>query len=245
MSKKALEKPLSLDHLTKVRNRVYRIGIELEGGWKTLPPGTNLARDGSVRFRDEDMLSGLRHMGEIPSPVLTVEQWPTWMKQFYPHFVNETCGLHVHLSFRSALTYSRLMAPTYPSTIIAYLTAWAKQENLSSAHPIWPRLAGKSEYCQHVFAADEQIKNVTKDYDHHRPGNRYSAINYCYCVNNTLECRVLPMLETVEQAIRAVANIIQTTNAFLVATARREERLKITHITDAEDVMQDEKRVIV
>lgn len=235
---------LNIDHaLGKARNRVYRVGIELEGGWVTLPKGTNVERDGSVRFRDV-AAERLAHIGELPSPPLEVSQYPNWMKAYYPVATNETCGMHVHMSFKSAFTYQQLMTPKYPATIIEYMVRWAKKSNLESGHPLWPRLAGLSEYCQTLFQADEQASATTKGFDHHSNGHRYTVINYCWSRYNTLECRLLPMMKTVDVGIAAVQEIINITNAFLVASAKREKRVVAKHIIDDPE-MREEKKVYV
>lgn len=245
MSTKTLGSALEIDtHFGKARNRIHRVGIELEGGWSTIPRGMNLTHDGSVRFRDIDVASLLvpiRHAGELPSPPLEVVQYPAWMKVYYPAAVNETCGMHVHLSFKSAFTYQQLMAPSYPATILAYITKWARREGLEENHPLWPRLKGESVYCQHIFSADEQASTQVKGHDQHAPGHRYTVINYCWSRYSTLECRLLPMMKTVEQGISAVQEIINITNAYLVAAAKREKRVSIKHIVDDVEVREERK----
>ena len=247
------EKPLDLDKiLGKTRNQIYRVGIELEGAWTNLPEGTLPTHDGSVVIQpppDPEFdkkysawsLAYRRHRdrgeyfaqpepqrtfrtGEIPSPPIEVEKVAPWMKQFYPQYVNETCGLHVHMSFKTALQYQRLMTPAYPATIIEYFTAWAKNEKLKESHPLWERLSGKNRYCRHEFHADQQVTSK-KDHSQTRPGHRYTVVNYCYSVyQGTMECRLLPMMDTPEQGIRAVQHVLDITNAFLVTYKAREER---------------------
>lgn len=232
-------------HRARARKRVYRIGIELEGGWKKLPAGVRLAHDGSIHLTDADIAAGCRDIGELPSPVMDVEKFPSWMKMYYPHFVNESCGMHVHMSFMTALTYQRLMDNRFPATIIAQMTEWAKSHKLSKKHPIWERLNGESRYCQHVFMADEQVKNTSKDFDQRRQGHRYTVINYCYSrTGGSMECRLLPMMEDVDTAISAVQEIIDTTNAFLAATASKETKHSAVVESDGE-VYQDEYRIKV
>lgn len=266
--------PLDVDHyLGHSKNRIYRVGIELEGGWEKLPAGVNLTHDGSVRVRApanvqadpalaaryvelnglyqrggisrvlmteflrlHDMFggggAGGLHTGEIPSPPLELTAYPAWMKAFYPHHVNETCGLHVHLSFENAKLYQLLMTPSYPATIVRYVNSWATRENLPPEHCIWGRIKGKSEYCQHMFYADLQARRTEKDHDRQRHGNRYTVINYCYGIHNTAECRILPMMATCDLGISAVKNVIDVTNAFLVASAKREERISSKYEVD-------------
>lgn len=229
--------------LGKTKDRIYRVGIELEGGWTKLPPGVEVQRDGSVNvqgpYRD-DFESGRRvrepfQLGEIPSPPLEVTKYPAWMKAFYPSHVNETCGLHVHMSFKphklngkmlgGAWYYQLLMVPEYQATIVHYLTEWAKAEKIPKSHPIWKRLSGDSQFCKFEFFPDMQVKMKNKIYDHNMPGNRYTAINYCHDMHNTIECRVLPMMEQCEMGVKAVQKVLDVTNACLVALGRKEQKL--------------------
>lgn len=306
-----------LENLEKVRkrNKIFRVGIELEGGWKSLPEGTNLVRDGSViiepaegpeaprgldndgltpivpervyvttndivrnRFAPEDLRMdgpvgryyladpmlymqegrvtvrppnvGRRRppslkTGELPSEPLEPAKVPIWMKKYYPSVVNETCGLHVHMSFKSALHYQRLMVPEFQLTIVNYVKKWANDEKLPKEHPIWERLSGKSRYCQHKFFADQQAQMRQKDYDQARPGHRYTVINYCFNHHGTAECRLLPMMETADQGIRAVQNVLDITNAFLHVTAAREERVRAEVEVDSADTYREVRVVNV
>lgn len=230
MAKKKL-----LDVVGKTRNRIYRIGIELEGGWMTLPTGVEPIRDGSVVFmHPPERLC----IGEVASEILEVPKFPAWMRTMYPSHVNDTCGLHVHMSFRKALHYERLMVPDYPKVIVAYIKRWAKDEHLDENHPIWKRLKNRNEFCKHDFNADQQVIKQNKVYDHNVEGSRYTVVNYCHGLHGTLECRILPMLKDVEQAIRGVQAVVDITNAFLLTTAKREEAL-IAEMIEADGVYRE------
>jgi len=259
-----------------MRNRVYRVGVELEGGWTELPRGVELFPDSSVKIkppqneviyarqneirrlldvtRTDASRAQLRteyetlnyklcqlHTGEIPSEPLELDKLPTWMKKYYPPFVNETCGLHVHMSFVSAYHYARLMIPEYSLTIVKYLTDWAVKEGLPTDHVIWPRLRGECEYCQPVFDPDRQKVKVKKEYDHHAPGNRYSMVNYQWTRLGTIEVRVLPMMATAEQGIRAVQRVIDITNASLACQREREKKFRSEVIVDPSDTFREER----
>jgi hypothetical protein len=240
----------------RLRNRVYRVGIEVEGAWTTLPKGTRPIRDGSLdpfaidlvgagifphgsvhpshggsatTIRDERDGAIVAYVGEIASQILEVREIDAWLRAFYPqHCDHVRCGLHLHMSFGNARTYGRLMDPRYPATIIEGVRQWAEANALPPAHPLWPRLRGESVYCQHVFDADGQVQNTHKDFDQRRAGHRYTAINYCYQAHGTLECRLLTMFNTVDLAISAVRHLIYLTNAFLVETATRERRERVS-----------------
>lgn len=228
------------------KNQVYRIGIELEGAWAKVPRGTKIIRDGSVTFRPGDFgpegPSANLQIGELPSPPLELEAYPGWLKTYFPTHINATCGMHVHLSFRTALQYQRLMDPKYPATIVAYVRKWAEREGLPPENPIWPRLKGESRYCQHLFHADQQVKFQDKTFNQDQPGHRYTVINYCYSRYTTLECRLLPMFPTAKQAQSAIDELVSITNAFLKTDRTREVGVR-SEITVTGGGIKEETRI--
>lgn len=289
-----LKEPLNIDALLgKAKNLITLVGVELEGGWITVPNGTQVIRDGSVRglrapggaaivevgaappvtpaqverhasrtrhpgesLRDSLIRAGQElgvsiqgapagrqmQVGEIPSPVMPPSEVPIWMRRYYPQSVNETCGLHVHMSFENSLLYQRLMVPSYQATILHYVTLWAKDEAIPKDHPLWPRLNGSSVYCQHQFWPDRQVATRGKDHDQRREGHRYTVINFCYSTTGTVECRLLPMMETPDQGIRAVQRILDITNAFLMSGKYKEPRFSASTVAQ-EDAFGHTKRV--
>jgi len=179
---------LDLDNLLKQRlkNHLYRVGIELEGRWKKLPAGTRLEHDGSVKFvkppakpnphdyptrqhyqaavrRYESaavfpqFMTEAEGVGELVSTPLPPDKVAEWIKQSYPDEVNASCGLHVHMSFLSLRFYSQLMTKEFQGTVVKYLKAWGGEEELPKDHPLFARLEpGGNEYCTHNFWPDQQ-----------------------------------------------------------------------------------------
>jgi hypothetical protein len=206
--------------LGKCRNRVHRVGIELEGGWAKLPPNTRLQHDGSV-FRRSGPPAGVAAAGELPSPPMPVAKMAEWVKTFHPSHIDASCGLHIHMSFRNALHYQRLMVQEYTEEMVKGLKKWAKEKKFPDTHPLWPRLEGQNEFCSLDFYADQQVKTRSKNY-RHEAGGRYTFINYCFGLHNTLECRGLCMFDKAEVSVEALQRIVDLTNAFLVLQAHRE-----------------------
>lgn len=211
-----------------IKPRIERVGIELEGGWLTQPAGETIIRDGSVVL---DPGQRSQFIGEIPGPPLPLNEWEGWLRRCYPLHVNRTCGMHVHVSFTSPLYYMLCMDPRLPATIVEQVRVWAGDVRLPESHYIWPRLRGESRYCQHVYSAEEQILATSKGFDQNQPGNRYSVLNYGYSRNGTIECRLLPMMETPDLAVQAINQVLDTFNAFLVATATK-EKPKVVKLED-------------
>lgn len=183
-------------------------------------------------------------VGEVVSEPLDVllktstQPWKEWIRANYPVFVNETCGMHAHFSFRTALTYQRIMDPDLTSTTIEYIKRWA-DKNLPRGHHIYDRLAGKSEYCQPKYFAAAQVKKAGKDYEHFAEGCRYTIWNYCYGRYRTAECRLLPMMPDAELAISAIDQLMRILNAFIVTVGRREEPLSMI-INSDEPIYREE-----
>lgn len=216
----------------EVKNRVTGVGIELEGAWRTLPRGmVEVTRDGSLDIWTPPERHV--HKGEIPSPVLKVgTQVKDWLRAYFPTYSNHPrCAMHVHLSVQDNFQYQALMCEDYMWTVIHYLKEFAKKENFPTEHWIWQRLNGDVEYCKPVFQADAQVRQRAKSWDHDIPGNRYTAINFPWGRFQTVECRLLPMMTDADQADRAVQCLVDITNKFLRATAKREKKQTVT-ITD-------------
>lgn len=233
------------------KNRIARVGIELEGGWFEEPfEDCSFHHDGSVKelvHPSKPLLTG-----EIVSNPIAPVGIPAWVKSHYPDAVNKTCGLHLHMSFFHDRHYQRLMTIDYQDTLLAYLGAWAKKEGFPVFHHIWGRLAGHEKYCHKEFWPDDQMKNL----DHgdqsgpdrfFKKGSRYTVVNYCYNIKKrgTLEVRVLPMMETPEQAIRGLMLVVRITNAciFALRSTARDERLRFDVPVDISNEIIEEDYV--
>lgn len=232
-----------------VINRIRLVGIELEGGWdkgvpKALVPA-GIIRDGSVEFRPPDRYDDVTRMrmpeyaiGEAVSLPMQAEQAESFIRTCYPQHVNQTCGLHVHMSFYHRLNYSRLMTPEYMQFLIEELRRFGTQRAIPDDSMFWARLdpdnAWTRRHCAHVYLGDRQVAIDHKDY--HSRGkewSRYTFINYCDMQHNTVEVRGLPMFGTtgavttkadVDLAIDAVHCVITSTNRFLSRIRHREKK---------------------
>ena len=229
-----------------VRNRISKIGVELEGGWEK-DPGIPVERDASVRFPvsplhvqpitiPNTMLSTERSergggkmvlSGEIQSKPGDLSEVSAFILKVYPQFVNATCGLHVHMSFTRRYFYQRLMDPSYQDTMFETILIWAEEKKFSKSHPIWERLSGKHVTCMREFLADAQVRVDRKRYDHNVPYSRYTAINYPWLQHKTVECRLLPMFEDAPDAVEGVLLVVDTTNKFLAKQRGKEQKHSI------------------
>lgn len=230
------------------RNRIAKVGVELEGGWAISP---NLRAGGAQSRHDASVIipvDGLAYIGEIVSPPLLPIQLLGFLRVYYPSHVNTTCGLHLHMSFRSIGHYHRLMTEDYQDTLLHHLGNWAGSQGFPKTHHIWKRLAGEEKYCHKAFWPDLQVR-ATGHGDQRspdrffRPGSRYTVVNYCFNIDQrqTVEVRVLPMMLTVGQAASALGVIMEVTNAFLYETRSRVRASRM--VIDVADLDLDSERV--
>lgn len=238
-------------------NRIRLVGIELEGGWDQPPEGEVIERDGSVKFPQQpavrasfeepltspQLTAAQRALnrpvtvtlpvpqmkGEITSKPIAVDKIAGWMTHAYPKYVNETCGLHVHMSFHYRSNYARLMTPDFTAWMVAKVRAFAEAEKLPSDHPQWERVKNPNHpHCAHVYLGPAQIRMTRKDYDSRgKPYSRYTFVNYPAGQHNqagggTVEVRGLAMFDTAEVAIRAIMAVLNGTNEFLSKIRQRE-----------------------
>ena len=238
-------------------NRIKLVGIELEGGWDIVPSGESVGRDGSVKFPQEQIRGTFEEelarmgnrlqsrrieppvtvqmpmpavKGEIVSKPLPVDKIAGWVTHCYPKYVNETCGLHVHMSFHHRINYSRLMCPEFTPFIVAKVKAFAMEEQLPKGHPQWPRVNRKDHpFCAHLYLGEGQVKMTKKDYESRgKPYSRYTFVNYCEEQHHTLEVRGLSMYDEPKQAIRAIMAVVSGTNEFLSKLRHRERPERAT-----------------
>lgn len=216
-------KPLELDaYLGKVKNRVELVGVELEGGWVELPSGVNaLEHDGSV-FGGRTP-AGVKYIGELPIGPALPAGIGELIRINHPQKVNQTCGMHVHMSFPTLWYYHLLMVPEYQKSIVHYLTLWAQEQKFKDTHHIWGRLRGESRFCQEQFWPDAQASQKRKGHDQNVPGHRYTHVHYCGR-QNTIEIRTLPMMDKIKTAISAVHKVIDITNASLYVLGTQAKR---------------------
>jgi len=224
----------------RAKNRVKQVGIELEGAWISPAMGRAIVRDGSVVIPSIPGPDGKPvpppYVGEIASPPLmaTPTEIHAWVKKWYPVAVNETCGLHVHLSFGTLRYYHLLLCPDFTDAMFHYLHLWGEEQKLPKNHPLWARLSGTHVHCVKQFRGNEQARVARKIYRDSPGACRYTAINYPYKLHSTVEVRLLPMMETHQQASKAIIQVMGITSAFLRSRVKKEKGHRVEAIAPGE-----------
>jgi hypothetical protein len=209
---------------------IKQVGIELEGGWESPPPDAPIGHDGSVKVNSY-------YVGEVASPPLDPKEIDQWILRNHPHATNETCGTHVHLSFKRILDYARLAdRETARKFIIRRLRNWGSNNEwgcIRSDHPFWERLSGENIYCKALWIPQVQIPCTNK------PESRRTQLNFCWGVHGTVELRVLPGFKVPEVTLAAIKASIQAFEDYLSIISRRRERKLTTELEMDDDAVVD------
>ncbi len=213
-----------------------RIGVELEGvGWPQGRGTPGWRHDGSVEIEghyDEGEVScecgdpcdcssayccncesrketSAGDIGEVASPAFrSLGSVQEWLRKTWPSESNETCGLHVHVSFPPGLT-GALASDKFLNYALRKLEAWGRSHKLvKDDSAFWHRLEGGNSYCLKENHSERQIMGG---------GTRYTMFNFAaWHEHKTVECRLFPMFEGgAEVACEAVAVLLDIYQSYL------------------------------
>lgn len=188
---------------------IDRVGIELEGAWKSARRDIRMIHDGSVTDFSGSVMDNCRTGEVVSEPFLYWSDLVAFIQSKYPDHINRTCGLHVHMSTPTIGAYEALMNQRYNDFLMKSLLLWGKKNKVQPNHSFWRRMSGTEYYCRGIFRPDEQVILNSKG------SPRYSQVNYCYGLHRTMEVRVLPMFKQKNLAISAIYHILRCTQKYL------------------------------
>lgn len=185
---------------------INRIGIELEGGWDKTPVG--LFPDHSVKVKAPVV-------GEIASQPGTLEELEDWIHKNYPKYIDNSCGVHIHVSFKDKVNnFLVLMEPKFYDYFKPFMESWAKNEKLPADHAFWTRFKGLNKFCKDEFKPEAQILINNKGTD-----VRYTQLNYCFAMHGTIENRLFPAFKEPETIVSAMNATVLCYESYLEKNA--------------------------
>lgn len=199
-----------------------KIGVELEGGWQQ-DPRELLEYSHLVDVKGDGSVSRALapHVGEVTvGPYDRLDRLEDAMLHCYPHKVDKSCGMHVHTSFDRP-TILRLCSPAFFEHFKSFWAAWGKKNKIAKVSPFWSRLAGRNRYC-HLPVKDECYGWQT--FSH------YSMLNFgAYAEHGTLECRLLPMFQKKDIALKAARALVECYESYLADDDMTGQRAPVQH----------------
>jgi hypothetical protein len=204
---------------------IDKIGVELEGGWSARP---------DVLYSDGSVSIDAKYVGETCSqPFKDLRKLKKWLFKNYPVAVNESCGLHVHISLKNNLLYSKLMSKEFHEYFKEELRKFIELNknkcDVNDISNLLKRLHGCNRFCKDAFYADVQANVNYKD------SCRFTHINYCYRLHKTVEFRVLCMFKSKRFAFEAIKVIVKCVNEYLKKAIKEKEEAVISELFDDEN----------
>ena len=209
---------------------IDKIGVELEGGWEEKPEG--LRPDASV------YISNSNYVGEISSiPFGNIKELRKWLFKNYPKKVNNTCGLHIHISLKNVLLYSKVMTKEFHKYVKNSIIDFINVTKLDAEDKdnLIKRIKGCNRFCGDSFRADEQVIQEYKE------TCRYTHINYCFSLHGTIEFRILCMFKSKHNALKFIKVIIKCVNEYLKKVVKEKEELVVQNVFEED---KNEKIII-
>jgi len=128
--------------------------------------------------------SDLREIGECISRPLNIEELRSWIGAYTPNVVNETCGLHIHVSMKEEKQYLKLTNREFYDHFLKWMENWGNEVGLPKKHEFWSRLKGNNKYCRREFTPEVQLAMT------HKPENdptRRTHLNFCYNIEDPVD----------------------------------------------------------
>jgi hypothetical protein len=192
---------------------------------------------------DGSVLVGGESTGELsPDGGLPVDEILPWVDQNYPHHVNLTCGMHVHVSFVSPSIYASMATPEFEPFLVEQLVKWGKAYKVPYNHPFWYRLLGRNTYCKRGLTS--KIITEQMQYVEHRDP-RYYLINFAWARFQTIEFRILPMFKQKQTAIRAIRAILRTVDRFAKKRESYRSGRKVTTVVMQPNAQQQDQITVL
>lgn len=189
---------------------IDKVGVEIEGGWNTVPPAGNPGYDGSVSV-------AAAVIGELKSRPLV--QWETiekYVRDNWPHVTHASCGFHIHVSLKSDHLYASLMDERFYNFFLTRMDLFGRTMNITNQQ-FWSRLRGENRFCNRRWAAERQAEQTQKT------EVRYAHWNFCYLQHGTAECRMLPTFRKVDTAVASLKEVLGCVEDWLDAAPENVE----------------------
>lgn len=190
-----------------------KVGIEIEGLWNNLRETRDRAneedlggcQDGSVRQNPTSNAEGYEFQ-TVPG---TLREALSQLISFYPDETNDSCGMHVHVSFNVSTDASLLATQQFFDYFRARWIAWGEREHVwgrgspddtnTARGTFWQRLFGHNDYCRVNRSTERNILSM----------DRYHQLNFsAWNEHRTVECRLLPMFKSARLGVSAVQELL-------------------------------------
>ena len=170
---------------------IKSIGISINGGWDKKPK--HFQTDKSVN------INSVKVAGEVSNIFTDIEIAKDWAWDYYPQWLNSSCGLRIQLEVANKELFDQLMTAKFYELFRKTVRVWAKENRITRGSNFWKRLDGDNKYCEKGFSTKEKFRQL----------------NFTHKDINVIECRVFPTFQKRSLSCSAIEYFYDLCNNYL------------------------------
>ena len=167
------------------------------------------------------------------NPCSSMRDLLNYLQDNYPNEHDSSCGMHLHVSFKSKKAYMTLINSKFKDELIDFYYNWLNENKINQDSRAYQRLKNNT-YCENSYRKEDvegQLYALDKD-----SSVRYRVLNYCFSLHNTIELRFLNIFDKKEISSKCVKAIIKFIDSYIETNNR--------YLHDSDMIIESEKPII-
>ena len=167
------------------------------------------------------------------NPCSSMRDLINYLQDNYPDVHDSTCGMHIHISFKSKKAYMTLINSKFKDELMLFYSNWLDENKINEDSRAYQRLRNNT-YCENSFRKEDiETQLYARDKD---SSVRYRVLNYCFSLHNTIELRFLNIFDKKEISSKCVKAIIKFIDSYIERNNR--------YLHDSDMIIESEKPII-
>ena len=167
------------------------------------------------------------------SPCSSMRDLLNYLTTNYPDEHDSSCGMHMHISFKSKRAYMTLISSHFKDELMDFYYNWLDQNKINENSRAYQRLKNNT-YCENTFRKEDvETQLYARDKD---SSVRYRVLNYCFSLHNTIELRFLNIFDKKEISLKCVKDIVKFIDSYIETNNR--------YLHDSDMIIESDKPII-
>lgn len=175
------------------------------------------------------------------NPCSSIRDLVNYVNENYPDHHDSTCGLHLHISFKSPVYYAVLVSEKFYDNLMKFYKSWLYHNNINSNSRAFKRLEG-NRYCENKFNLDEINQQIECN---HKSDYRYRVLNYCWNLHGTLELRFLNIFDQQELTNKCIKDLVKWIDNYCDLEYKRLKNLDFEIIAEKPTIKETIEKEII
>lgn len=175
------------------------------------------------------------------NPCSNIRDLVNYVNENYPDHHDSTCGLHLHISFKSPVYYAVLVSEKFYDNLMKFYKSWLYENKINSNSRAFKRLEG-NRYCENKFNLDEINQQIECN---HKSDYRYRVLNYCWNLHRTLELRFLNIFDQQELTNKCIKDLVKWIDDYCDLEYKRLKNLDFEIIAEKPTIKETIEKEII